>query len=165
MDALVRQATVDDAAGVAAVLNAIIAEGRYTLFDAPFSEDDERRFIASLSERSALFVAEIDGEIAGVQSVDLFLGYAHSTRHVATMGTWLRADARGRGLGTRLAANSFRFAKAQGYTKMVIHVLATNDPALRFYRGLGFREIGVARQHVLLGGQLHDEIYMEKLPL
>jgi len=160
--ALVRRATVEDAAQIAAVLNAVIAEGIYTLFDTPFSEEDERRFIASLGERSALFVAEVQGEIVGVQSVDLFLDYGRSTSHVATMGTWLRRDVRGRGIGRSLAAESFRFAKAQGYTKIVIHVLATNDAALRFYGGLGFEEIGVARKHVQLAGVFYDEIYLER---
>ncbi len=48
MDALVRKANVDDAERVAAVLNAVIAEGKFTLFDRPFSTEDERNFISSL---------------------------------------------------------------------------------------------------------------------
>lgn len=162
MDAVVRTATVADAAGVADVLNTVIAEGIYTLFDAQFSEHQERRFIASLGARSALFVAELAREIVGLQSIDLFLNYGHSTSHVATMGTWLRPDARGRGIGRLLATESFRFAKAHDYTKIVIHVLSHNEPALRFYRGLGFDDIGVARKHVRLAGRFHDEIYLEK---
>ena len=165
MDSLVRRATVDDAKSVADVLNAVIAEGRYTLFDAPFSEDDERRFISSMSERSAMFVAEIEGKVAGVQVLDTFLSYGRSTRHVATMGTWLRAQARGQGIGRRLASHSFRFAREHAYEKIVIHVLAGNDRALRFYRRLGFQDIGIARKHVFLEGRFHDEIYMEKLSL
>ena len=162
MNALVRRATVEDAARVADVLNAVIAEGIYTLFDVPFSEEDERTFISSLGERAALFVAEAEGAIVGVQSLDRFLNYGRSTSHVATMGTWLRREVRGRGIGRALAAESFRFAKARDYTKIVIHVLANNDAALRFYGGLGFEEIGVARKHVRLGGNFHDEIYMER---
>jgi len=162
MSALVRAATVDDAARVADVLNGVIAEGIHTLFDAPFSEAEERRFISSLGDRSALFVAELAGEIVGLQSLDVFLAYARSTSHVATMGTWLRADVRGRGIGRQLAAESFGFARAHSYTKIVIHVLADNQPALRFYRGLGFEDIGVARKHVRLAGRFHDEIYMER---
>ena len=163
MDALVRKANVDDAEQVAAVLNAVIAEGTLTLFDRPFSVDEERNFISSLGARSVLYVAEMDGAITGVQSLDLFSNLAHSTSHVATMGTWLRGDVRGRGIGRLLATESFRFAKSNGYTKIVIHVLADNERALRFYRGLGFGDIGVARKHVRLAGRFHDEIYLEKL--
>ena len=162
MNAVVRTATIDDAACVAAVLNEVIGEGRYTLFDQPFSVDDERQFISTLTERSTLLVAEVAGSVVGGQSLGPFLSYARSTSHVATLGTWLRADARGRGIGRLLAAESFAFAHAHDYTKIVIHVLATNIGALRFYRGLGFEEIGVARNHVRLGGHFHDEIYMER---
>ena len=163
MDPLVRKANVDDAEQVAAVLNAVIAEGMFTLFDRPFSVEDERNFISLLGTRSALYVAAIDGEIVAVQSLDLFSNLAQSTSHVATMGTWLRGDVRGRGIGRLLATESFRFATGNGYTKVVIHVIADNERALRFYRCLGFGDIGVARKHVRLAGRFHDEVYLEKL--
>ena len=158
----VRTATVDDAEQVVAVMNGVIAEGTFTLFDTPFSLQDERDFIASRGPRSALYVAAgSDGDILGVQSLDRFSTLAASMRHVATMGTWLRRDARGRGIGRELAAQSLAFARRSGYTKIVIQVLAGNENALRFYRDLGFTDIGVARQHVRLAGTLHDEIYLE----
>jgi RimJ/RimL family protein N-acetyltransferase len=159
---IIRRATVTDAAAVADVINAVIGEGRYTLFDRPFSVDEERQFIASLGERSALFAAEVDGAMVGVQSIDLFVGFP-SMRHVGTVGTWLVPGARGRGLGRLLAERSLAFARAHDYEKIVIQVLASNEPALRFYRGLGFRDIGVARRHVRLGSQLYDEVYLELL--
>jgi RimJ/RimL family protein N-acetyltransferase len=158
----IRTATADDAAAVAAVMNAVIAEGGLTLFDRPFSAAEERAFIESLGPRSALHVAEIDGAIAGVQSIDLYSNVAASMAHVATMGTWLKADARGRGLGRALAERSFAFAIAHGYTKILITVLAGNAPARKFYASLGFETIGIARAHVRLNGALHDEVLMEK---
>jgi ribosomal protein S18 acetylase RimI-like enzyme len=162
MKVVIRRATPEDARQVADVMNFVIAEGKYTAFDKPFSEEDERDFIASLGSRSALHVAEIDGQIVGVQSIDVFTDLADSVRHVATMGTWLRADARGRGIGGALAAESFSFARNHDYLKVVIQVLADNERALRFYRGLGFRDIGIALQHVRLAGEFHDEIYLER---
>jgi len=93
MKILVRKATVNDAGQVADVMNSVIAEGKYTAFDKPFSEEEEREFISSLGARSALYVAEIGGEIGGVQSIDLFTDFAASVRHVATMGTWLHVVA------------------------------------------------------------------------
>lgn len=159
----VRPATVDDAREVAAVLNAVIAEGGVTLFDRPFSPEEEATFISSLSPRSALFVAEVDNTIAGLQSLDLFSNVAPSVAHVATMGTWLRRDVRGQGIGRLLALESFRFAERHGYTKIVVHVLSGNERALRFYRGLGFAPIGIARKQVRLADGFHDEVFLEKL--
>ncbi len=157
----IRRATVGDAEAAAGVINAVIAERVYTLFDQPFSVDEERQFIGSLGPRQALFLAEIDGHAVGLQAVDLLLSFASAMRHVGTIGTWLRPEARGSGLGRRMARHSAAFARDQGYEKFVIQVLASNARALRFYEGLGFREIGVARRHVRLGDEMHDEIYME----
>ena len=57
---------------------------------------------------------------------------------------------------------SFSFARSHGYRKVVIQVLADNERALRFYRSLGFRDIGIAKEHVRLSNKFHDEIYLEK---
>lgn len=159
----IRKATVDDAEQVSAVLNSVIAEGLLTQFDRPFSVEEERTFLSALGPRSALHVAELESRIVGVQSVDLYSNCSQSTSHVATMGTWLRGDARGHGIGRLLAMESFRFARSNGYAKIVIHVLAGNERALRFYRRLGFGDIGVARQHVRLRGMVLDMAYLEKL--
>jgi RimJ/RimL family protein N-acetyltransferase len=159
----IRTATADDAAAVAAVMNAVIAEGGLTLFDRPFSAAEERAFIESLGPRSVLHVAEVDGTIAGVQSIDRYSSIAASLAHVATMGTWLRADARGRGLGRALAEQSLAFAVVHEYSKIVITVLAGNAPARAFYASLGFEVIGIARDHVRLNGVPHDEVLMEKM--
>ena len=161
MNLQIRRATVADAEAAADVINAVIAERQYTVFDQPFSIDEERRFIESLGPRQALFLAEIDGRAAGLQAVDLLMSFASSMRHVGTIGTWLRPEARGFGLGRRMAQHSVAFAREQGYEKFVIQVLASNARARYFYERLGFREIGVARRHVRLGDEMHDEIYME----
>ena len=157
----IRRATADDAEAAASVMNAVIAERQFTLFDRPFSVDEERRFIESLGERQGLFLAEVNGEVVGVQSVDLLVSFAPSMRHVGTIGTWLRPGARGRGLGRRMTRHALAFAREHGYEKFVIQVLASNTRARRFYRSMGFRDIGIARRHVRLGDELHDEVYME----
>jgi ribosomal protein S18 acetylase RimI-like enzyme len=159
----IRRATVEDAAAIATVLNGVIAEGNLTAFDQPFSVEQERQFITALGVTSALHVAEEKGTILGVQSVDRLSHWAASMSHVATMGTWLTPEARGRGIGRMLFTESVAFARASSYTKIVIQVLAINSRALGFYRRLGFTDIGVAKRHVRLAGALHDEIYLELL--
>ena len=163
MAPVVRRGTLADAESIAAVLNGVIAEGNLTIFDTPFSADDERRFLASLSPRSAVLVADMDGQVIGVQVVDLFSAASQSMRHVATVGTWIAHASRARGIGRLLFERSVAFARLNGYQKIVIQVLATNDRALRFYRRLGFSDIGTARRHVELAGVFHDEIYLELL--
>src|SRR2546428_3200012 len=123
MNTTIRRATVDDAKDIADVINSVIAEEKYTIFDKPFSEERERSFISSLGSRSAMFVAEMDGKVAGIQVLDLFSDLPTSSMsHVATLGTWLRSEFRGSGIGRRLAEESVRFARDHGYRKIVIQV-------------------------------------------
>ncbi|SRR5213593_876320 len=161
MKITIRRATADDAKEIIDVINSVIAEQKYTIFDKPFSEEQERNFISSLGNRSVLFMAEIDGTIA---RMDLLSALPTSSMsHVATMGTWLRSKFRCSGIGRLLAEESLRFARENGYRKIVIQVLADNERALRFYRSLGFNDIGIARQHISLPDGFHDEVYLEKL--
>lgn len=161
---IVRQALPGDARAVVSVLNSVILEGRHTALTNPFTEAEERTFIEGLCGRSALFVAWVDEAAVGIQSLepDASARYTDSMRHVATVGTWIRAGLRGRGVGRRLAEASFAFARSHGYEKIAIQVLADNERALRFYGALGFERIGVARRHVRLGDRFHDLVHLEK---
>jgi len=117
MEAHIRKAIPDDAKEVAYVLNSVIHEGKYTAFTRPFGVEEERLFISSLRERSAIFVAQVHDKIVGIQVIDQFADYADSMQHVAMMGTCILSDFRGHGIGRRLAEESFRFHSARDVRK------------------------------------------------
>lgn len=58
---------------------------------------------------------------------------------------------RGRGLGTHLVEELKQTLPAQGVTRLDVDVSGTNDPALRFWRRAGFREIAVTMSIDLAG--------------
>ena len=161
---VIRKAIPDDAKAVASVINSVILEEKYTALTNPFTEEEERAFIAGLCDRSALFVAEIDGEIVGIQVIepDGLAQYTDSMQHVATIGTWVQANFRGRKIGQLLAEVSFRFGYEKDFKKIAIQVIADNTQALRFYGNLGFQKIGTAKKHVKLAGSFRDVFYLEK---
>ena len=164
MEVIIRKATPDDAKSVTSVLNSVILEGRWTAFTTPFTEDQERTFIEGLCERSAMFVAEVDNQIIGIQVIepDSLARYTDSMRHIATMGTWIDVNFRGYKIGRSLAEASFTFAQAKNFEKIVIQVIVDNTRALRFYGNLGFEKIGVAKKHVKFEDRFCDVCYLEK---
>ena len=164
MEPVIRKAIPDDAKAVASVINSVILEGKYTALTNPFTAEEERSFIAGLCDRSALFVAEVDGKIVGIQVIepDALAHYTDSMQHVATIGTWIQASFRGRKIGQLLADASFRFGHAKNFKKIAIQVIADNTRALRFYSNLGFKKIGTAKNHVKLSGSFRDVFYLEK---
>jgi RimJ/RimL family protein N-acetyltransferase len=164
MEVIIRKVTPDDAKGVTSVINSVILEGRWTALTNTFTEEQERAFIEGLCERSAMFAAEVDDKIVGIQVIepDGLARYTDSMQHIATIGTWIDANFRGHKIGRSLAEASFTFAKAHNYEKISIQVIADNTRALRFYGNLGFEEIGVAKKHVKFEDRFCDVFYLEK---
>jgi L-amino acid N-acyltransferase YncA len=157
----VRRDDLGDAAGIADVLNNVIAEGRYTALTGHWTAEAELAFLQSLGARSEMFVAEVAGRIVGFQVIEPFAAYTSAMDHVAILGTYVCADFRGRGIGQRLAAATFAFGQEQGFEKAVIYVLAHNEGGLAYYRGLGFVEKGVLTRQTRIDGAYYDEVFME----
>jgi L-amino acid N-acyltransferase YncA len=160
----VRQAGPDDAAGVAAVLNGVILGGSQTLLDATFTVEEERRYIEGLPERSFLHVAETaGGRIAGFQTVIPWNTFVTSEfDHVATMGTYVDAADRRRGVGAALARASFAAALALGYDKIFTDLRADNLDSLGYHLALGFAIVGAARRHARVRGRDVDVLFIER---
>lgn len=163
MEIEIRRATVDDAQAISAIWEVICAERVYTAVSRPFTAEQEREYIASLSEREAIFLAEADGQVVGFQIIDQWARYSDAFDHVGGMGTFILPQRRHRGIGRRLAEHTLRFARAHGYEKLVIYVRAGNVGAQAFYQGLGFVPKGVLSRQVKIDGQYEDEIFMDLL--
>jgi len=157
----VRRDDIQDAAGVADVLNSVIAEGGYTALTGHWTPEAEQAFLQSLRPRSEVFVAEVAGRIVGFQVIEPFVTYTSTMNHVAHLGTYVRADVRGCGIGRELAEATLAFAREHGYEKSVIYVMAANELGLAYYRRLGFEEKGVLRRQTKIDGVYHDEVFLE----
>jgi dephospho-CoA kinase len=151
----------EDAAGVAAVLNSVIAERRYTTLAGHWAPEAEQAYVDGLGPRSEVFVAEVAGQIVGLQSIAPFVAYPSNMDHVAEFGTFVLADYRGYGIGHRLAEASLGFVRQHGYEKVVIFVLADNPLGLAYYRSLGFEACGMLARQTKIAGVYHDELVME----
>ncbi len=159
----VRRASADDAAGIAAVLNRIIEGGRHSLLDTPFSEAEERGFIAALPARAFIHAAVTPGgAIVGFQTVEPWSTFVtREFDHVATMGTYVAEEFRRRGVGAALAAASFAAARAAGYEKILTDLRADNLDSLCYHLSLGFSVVGTARRHARLRGREIDVVFIE----
>ena len=157
----IRRATTGDAAAIASLFAIIAAERIYSAIDVPFTEEQERDYIASMSDREAVFMAEDESGLAGLQSIDLWAKSLHSMRHVGQIGTFLMPSHRGRGVGRMLWNESRSFAMSAGYGKLIAQVRASNTRAQGFYRSLGFVECGRLSRQVMIDGCEDDEVLLE----
>jgi L-amino acid N-acyltransferase YncA len=164
MELSIRAAEPDDATAIAEILNAVIAEGIYTVLDTPFSVEDERRFIESFPVRGVFLVAvrQPDQQIVGFQNLEPFAAYTHAFDHVGVMGTYIAAAHRRQGVAAALFQSSFEAARRRGFEKIFAFVRGDNPAALAAYCKHGFRVIGTARRHAKIRGAYVDEILIEK---
>jgi L-amino acid N-acyltransferase YncA len=161
---VIRLATPADAAGVARVLNEVISEGRYSLLDTPFSDEEERAYIHDLAPRGFIHVAQLPaGEIAAVQTTEPYASFpTRAFEHVATMGTWVDEPHRRCGLGRRLCEASLAQARENGFTKILDDIRADNPESVAFHRAMGFSVVGTAKHLARLGGRYVDVVFVER---
>ena len=160
-----REVRAGDAEAIVGILNPIIAAGVFTVFDAPFTVEAERTYLATFPARGVFQVAvrESDGQMVGFQSMEPFASYTRAFDHVGVLGTYVAADSRRQGVATRLFAATFGAAIEKGYEKIFTYVRTDNDIALRTYLRQGFQVVGTARRHARLGERYIDEIVIEKM--
>ena len=158
----IKRATPTDAAGIAAVIEVIAAERVHSAIVRAWTIEEEERYLASLSSREGFHLAVDAAQgIVGFQSIDLWSPLLDSMTHVGQVGTCVLPGWRGRGLGRQLWSATRTFARDAGYRKLVIQVRASNSPAQRFYRRLGFQECGRLTRQVIIDGVEDDELLME----
>jgi L-amino acid N-acyltransferase YncA len=160
----VRVADAGDAAGIARILNAVIADGRFSLLDMPFTEAAERAYIQALGPRGFIHVADLAGAgIVGFQTVEPWTSFVtHEFDHVATMGTWIDEAHRRAGVGRTLWAASLALARANGFEKILTDVRADNPGSIDFHRSLGFTIVGIAKRHARVERRYVDVVFVER---
>jgi len=160
----IRVAGLDDAAGVAAVINGAILGGSPTLLDTTFTVEEERAYIESLPARSFIHVAEAPAAgIVGFQTVTPWSTFVTTEfDHVATMGTYVDAARRRQGVGAALARSSFAAALALGYDKIFTDLRVDNFVSLAYHLSLGFTVAGAARRHARVGDRDVDVLFIER---
>jgi L-amino acid N-acyltransferase YncA len=164
MQLSIRAAEPEDAEAVAGILNAVIAEGVYTVFDTPFTVEDEQRYIESFPARGVFLLAvrQPGQQVVGFQNLEPFAAYTHAFDHVGVMGTYVAKDHRRQGVATALFGATFEAARRRGYEKIFTFVRADNPAALATYLKHGFSVIGTAGQQAKMRGEYVDEILIEK---
>lgn len=158
---VIRFATLADAEGTAAVLNSVVLEGGRTIAGRTFTPAQERAYLRGMPRRSFLSIALLGRVVAGFQVVEPYAAYTPTMDHVATLGSYIVAPVRGRGIGRALSAFTWDAARVAGFSKLVITVRDDNPEAQRFYSALGFQPCGRLARQAFVDGRYVDELLYE----
>lgn len=134
-----RPAAPSDADAIWSLFRGAIAGGDAFVFSPETTREDALAYW--FQPNSFSFFAERDGEIGGAYVVKPNQPGLGS--HVANAAYTVAPAARGHGVGRALGEHSLHEAKRRGYRAMQFNaVVATNEPAVRLWSGLGFRVVG-----------------------
>jgi phosphinothricin acetyltransferase len=157
-----RLATEADAEAICAIYNQGIEDRLATLETELRTPEERRRWMASRSPRHPVIVAEVDGEVAGWGSLNVF-NPREAYRFVADFSVYVERAWRGKGVGTVLLSQLIELAREHGFHKLVLSAFPDNKNGVALYERLGFRTVGIYREQGLLDGRWVDTIIMEKL--
>jgi GNAT superfamily N-acetyltransferase len=137
MEYTIRAATGADAAAVREVVSAVLAE--YGLQPDPEHTDrDLQDLDAFYLSRGGGFLVAVgsDGRIAGSCGVVPLEGTTWELRKM-----YLRAEARGRGLGKELLARALEFVRTHGGTRVELETASVLTEAIGLYTRSGFKPL------------------------
>ena len=154
----VRDVTLADAAELAALLNAIIAQGGTTALETPYTPEGLAQAYLTGPEVICCVVAvdRASGRLEGFQTLGR---YPNLPDGVGDIGTFARIDGKQRGVGSALFAATCQRARAEGLTAINATIRADNTGGLAFYGKMGFADHAVTPGVPLKDGRPVDRVH------
>ena len=135
----------------------------------PYAEDDARQFI-ELADRAwdegrrAIFAIANAETASGLGVVDLHLD-VRGEPGLASVGYWLRPQARGRGSAARAVRLVSRWALTElGVERLYLTTAPDNVPSQRVAERAGFNREGLLRAHLPTPAGRRDSVIFSLLP-
>ena len=141
-----REATAADLEGIVAIYNDVIATSTAVFSNHPVTVEERRAWWQTRTAQGyPVVVAHDERGVAGFATFGDFRawpGYRFTVEHTLHV----RADTRGRGIGTQLLRELIRRAGALGKHVMIAGVDADNAVSIHLHERLGFTVAGCLRQ-------------------
>jgi len=157
---LIRPSRDSDAPELAALIDAVAAEGEF-LVAVPGEHDtveQSARLVSIVMEGGLSLSLVVDGSLAGNVMVHRRAGRHYA--HVAEIAILVSNGHRREGLGRILMETGIAWSRAVGVAKLSLQVFPDNLGAIQLYRSLGFREEGIASGEVRMPTGDRDVLLM-----
>ena len=136
---MIREATSDDAAAIAAIYAPLVKDTIVSFEEEPPSAEEMAERIAA---SHAWLVAEEDGEVVGYAYAARFHPRA-AYRWSAEVSIYLAPEARGRGIGKRLVADLLDRLRAMGFVNAFGGTALPNPASERLLEAFGFKQVAL----------------------
>lgn len=137
---MIRPATADDAAAVAAIYNHYVATSTISFEEQPVPAHEMAERIASVSARLPWYVFERDGAV---------IGYAYATpwrvrsayRFSVESSVYVSHAAARQGIGSRLYQTLIEDLRQRGLQVVIGGIAQPNDASVQLHERLGFKKV------------------------
>ncbi len=156
----IRPASPGDARSWIRHVEDVAAEGRYIRTERVrwTVREMRRRWRRSWTREKADILALAGDRVVGALSIGREANPV--TNHVASLGMSVDREWRGRGIGSALMTEAFRWARWAGVEKLALTVYPHNIRAINLYKKYGFVEEGRLSGHSKKSYGYEDEIVM-----
>ncbi|MCX7627817.1 MAG: GNAT family N-acetyltransferase [Methylophilaceae bacterium] len=150
----IRTATSTDIPAMSALLDGLFS------IEQDFQPNGEKqmkalKMLLLQPDRACLLVAcDHDGDVIGMVSAQLVISTAEGGPSAWIEDMVVRKEYRGQGIGRKLLEQALAWASKKGATRAQLLVDLDNEPALGYYRHLGWQETRLAARRIRLPG--HD---------
>jgi L-amino acid N-acyltransferase len=149
MELRIVPATQEHIQGIADIYNEAIANTTATFDTDPKTLDDRGEWLAAHGDRFPVLVAlaadPADCTVLGWASVSEY-SPRPAYRFTGEESVYVRADARGQGIGKALLGALVEQARARGFRTLIGRVVAGNAASERAHACCGFEEVGRLRE-------------------
>jgi phosphinothricin acetyltransferase len=141
----IRRAVAGDAAAIAAIYNEAIRTTTATFDTEEKSAEDRLRWLEDHDETHPVYVAEVEGVVAGYASLtrwsdrQAYAGTVESSFYVAERF-------RGQGVGRELKRNVVEEAKRLGYHTLLARVAEGSEASMHLNIAFGFQHVGTMKE-------------------
>ena len=152
--ATVRKLTEKDIPEAISIWNKVVEEGKAF----PQTEYlDEKSGAEFFAQQTYTAVAELDGEIVGMYI--LHPNNIGRCGHICNASYAVKYGMRGRHIGEALVTDCLEQAKVHGFGILQFNaVVASNEPALKLYKKLGFVQLGTIPKGFLNKDGVYEDI-------
>lgn len=129
----------------------------------PYSVEEEKEILRSYeeSQRSIMFIAEVDDQIVGTANLS-----AHSREreaHVAELGITIIKEYWAYGIGSIFMEELIDFATHSGIEVISLEVVTENERAIKLYEKFNFSTVGTLSKRLKVDCSYYDTHIMELL--
>lgn len=143
MDFEIRDARPDDLAAIVEIYNQSIPAGWSTADTTPITVDQRREWFQSfVPDRRPIWVAEVEGRIAGCIYLSWFYQGRPAYNRTAEISTYIATEFQGQGLGTRLKKEMIAACPRLGVENLLSLYFDHNEATAKMNAKLGFVEVG-----------------------